>query len=165
MSPGTFHVTEQCRPATEMFQLIGDKWTIPVVMLLSGGSRRFSELRREMPGISQRMLTLSLRSLERNGLINRTVTPTVPQRVDYELTALGHSFSERAALLGEWAFKNKTAVDAAREAFDSRIEPSVEKISPAQNLPARAARAAERPAASPAGYSDRAAVPVKAERR
>ncbi len=142
MSPGSLHVTERCRPATQMFQLIGDKWTIPVVMLLSGGSRRFSELRREMPNISQRMLTLSLRALERNGLIERRVTPTVPARVDYKLTALGHSFSDRASLLGMWAFENKTAVDAAREAFDSRLEPPVEKISPAQTQPVQASRAA-----------------------
>ena len=142
MSPGTLHVTEQCRPATEMFQLIGDKWTIPVVMLLSSGNRRFSELRREIPSISQRMLTLSLRALERNGLIERTVTPIVPARVDYKLTALGRSFSERVSLLGMWAFENRTAVDAAREVFDSRVEPSLERISSAQTLSAQAQRAA-----------------------
>lgn len=128
MSRGTLHVTEQCRPATEMFQLIGDKWTIHVVMLLSGGSRRFSELKRDLPGISQRMLTLSLRSLERNGLIKRTVTPVVPPRVDYELTPLGHSFGDRLSLLGRWAFENKAAVDAARTTFDSRLEAVTEKI-------------------------------------
>lgn len=142
MSPGTLHVTETCRPATELFQLIGDKWTIPVVMLLSDGGRRFSELKRDLPGISQRMLTLSLRSLERDGLVVRCVTPTVPARVDYDLSELGKSFAERASLMGQWAFQNRTAVDAAREAFDSRIEQSVERISPAQTLPVRAARAA-----------------------
>lgn len=128
MSRGTLHVTEQCRPATEMFQLIGDKWTIHVIMLLSGGSRRFSELRRDLPSISQRMLTLSLRSLERDGLIKRTVTPTVPPRVDYELTPLGHSFGERVSLLGQWAFDNKAAVDAARTTFDSRLEAVADKL-------------------------------------
>lgn len=128
MSRGTLYVTEQCRPATEMFQLIGDKWTIHVVMLLLGRSRRFSELRRDLPGISQRMLTLSLRSLERDGLIKRTVTPTVPPRVDYELTPLGHSFGERVSLLGQWAFENKAAVDAARTTFDSRLETVADKV-------------------------------------
>lgn len=141
MSPGTFHVTENCRPATELFQLIGDKWTIPVVMLLSDGGRRFSELKRSLPGISQRMLTLSLRSLERDGLVTRCVTPTVPARVDYALTSLGTSFAERAALIGQWAFENRTAVDASREAFDSRLEPSGDTVSPAQNLPEPAKRA------------------------
>lgn len=128
MSRGTLYVTEQCRPATEMFQLVGDKWTIHVVMLLLGRSRRFSELRRDLPGISQRMLTLSLRSLERDGLIKRTVTPTVPPRVDYELTSLGHSFGERVSLLGQWAFENKAAVDAARTTFDSRLETVADKV-------------------------------------
>lgn len=128
MSRGTLYVTEQCRPATEMFQLVGDKWTIHVVMLLLGRSRRFSELRRDLPGISQRMLTLSLRSLERDGLIKRTVTPTVPPRVDYELTPLGHSFGERVSLLGQWAFENKAAVDAARTTFDSRLETVADKV-------------------------------------
>ena len=138
MSPGTLHVTENCRPATELFQLIGDKWTIPVVMLLSSGGLRFSELKRSLPGISQRMLTLSLRSLERDGLVTRCVTPTVPARVDYALTALGSSFAERASILGQWAFENRPAVDASREAFDSRLEPSVSKISPVQTRPVRA---------------------------
>ncbi len=113
MSRGTLYVTE---------------WTIHVVMLLLGRSRRFSELRRDLPGISQRMLTLSLRSLERDGLIKRTVTPTVPPRVDYELTPLGHSFGERVSLLGQWAFENKAAVDAARTTFDSRLETVADKV-------------------------------------
>lgn len=142
MSPGTLHVTEDCRPATELFQLVGDKWTIPVVVLLSHGSRRFSELKRDLPGISQRMLTLSLRSLERNGLVNRTVTPVVPPRVDYQLTELGLAFGQRVSLLGQWAFQNKTTIDAAREAFDGRLETSVDMINPAQSPPERAARAA-----------------------
>lgn len=138
MSPGTLHVTENCRPATELFQLIGDKWTIPVVMLLSSGGLRFSELKRSLPGISQRMLTLSLRSLERDGLVTRCVTPTIPARVDYALTVLGSSFAERASVLGQWAFENRPAVDASREAFDSRLEPSGSTISPVQTRPARA---------------------------
>ena len=142
MSPGTLHVTENCRPATELFQLIGDKWTIPVVMLLSGEGLRFSELKRSLPGISQRMLTLSLRSLERDGLVTRCVTPTVPPRVDYALTDLGKSFAERASILGQWAFENSADVNASREAFDSRIEPSVQKISPAPNRPEQAVRGA-----------------------
>ncbi|RYG26175.1 MAG: transcriptional regulator [Burkholderiales bacterium] len=107
-------------------------------MLLSSGGLRFSELKRSLPGISQRMLTLSLRSLERDGLVTRCVTPTVPARVDYALTALGSSFAERASILGQWAFENRPAVDASREAFDSRLEPSVSKISPVQTRPVRA---------------------------
>lgn len=121
MSRGTLHVTENCRPATEVFQLVGDKWTMLVVLQLWEGSRRFSELRRDLPNISQRMLTLSLRSLERDGIISRTVTPSVPPRVDYELTTLGRSFSDAVRVLGQWAFDNQKAVDAARTTFDGRL--------------------------------------------
>ncbi len=127
MSRGTLHVTESCRPATEAFQLIGDKWTMIVVMQLWEGSRRFSEIRRVLSGISQRMLTLTLRNLERDGLITRSVTPTVPPRVDYELTPLGQKFGEAARSLGQWAFDNTTAIEAARAAFDSRVETLAEK--------------------------------------
>ena len=127
MSRSTLHVTESCRPATEAFQLIGDKWTMIVVMQLWEGGRRFSEIRRELTGISQRMLTLTLRNLERDGLITRTVTPTVPPRVDYALTPLGQKFGEAARALGQWAFDNTTAIEAARTAFDSRVEAIPEK--------------------------------------
>ncbi len=125
MSRGSLHVTDNCRPATELFQLIGDKWTMFVVLQLRPGSLRFSEIRRAIPNISQRMLTLSLRNLERDGLVKRTVTPSVPPRVDYELTPLGASFCESVAVVGKWAFKNREAVDAARAAFDGRPEPAV----------------------------------------
>lgn len=127
MSRGTLHVTESCRPATEAFQLIGDKWTMMVVMQLWEQSRRFSELRRDLPGISQRMLTLTLRNLERDGLILRTVTPSVPPRVHYALTPLGQAFGQATFPIGQWAFENKEAVEAARVQFDSRLEPTAER--------------------------------------
>ena len=81
----------QCRSINEVLQRIGDKWSMLIVSKLSDGTMRFSELRREIPSISQRMLTLSLRGLERDGLVMRTVTPSIPPRVDYELTAAGQS--------------------------------------------------------------------------
>jgi len=107
-----------------MFQLIGDKWTMMVVMQLWEGSRRFSELRRDLRGISQRMLTLTLRHLERDGLIQRTVTPSVPPRVDYALTQMGLAFGQAALPIGQWAFENQAAVEAARATFDRRLEPT-----------------------------------------
>ena len=83
-----------CRTISTLLSRIGDKWTVLVVQTLSDGPRRFNELRREIPSVSQRMLTLTLRNLERDGLVSRTVTPTIPPRVDYELTALGRSLRE-----------------------------------------------------------------------
>mgnify|MGYP003578670607 CR=1 FL=1 len=120
MSRGTRHVTENCRPVTEIIQLIGDKWTVLVVRSLHDGSRRFSEIRRDIPAVSQRMLTLTLRNLERNGLVKRTVTPSIPPRVDYELTRLGRSLEIPLSGLGEWPAENPTALDAARSKFDAQ---------------------------------------------
>jgi len=122
MSRGTLHVTGDCLPVTELFQLIGDKWTMIVVVALREGPMRFSELRRAIPGVSQRMLTLALRSLERDGLISRKVTPSVPQRVDYALTSLGLSFWERIRQLSLWAFENRPAIEAARAVFDAQLD-------------------------------------------
>ena len=83
-----------CRTISTLLSRIGDKWTVLVVQTLGEGPRRFNELRREIPSVSQRMLTLTLRNLERDGLVNRTVTPTIPPRVDYELTELGQSLQK-----------------------------------------------------------------------
>jgi DNA-binding HxlR family transcriptional regulator len=118
LSRGTRHVTERCRPVTEILQLIGDKWTVLVVRSLHEGPMRFSEIRRDIPAVSQRMLTLTLRNLERNGLVKRTVTPSIPPRVDYELTRLGRSLEVPLTGLGQWAADNAAALDAARMKFD-----------------------------------------------
>jgi DNA-binding HxlR family transcriptional regulator len=116
--PGTLHVPEECRQVSEVLQRIGDKWTVLVVGELGGGSRRFNEIRRSLGSISQRMLTLTLRGLERDGLVTRTVHPTVPPRVDYELTRLGRSLLEPVNGLGLWARQNQPAIQAARDKFD-----------------------------------------------
>lgn len=121
-APETAH--ESCRPVAEILARIGDKWSVLIVMLLGDGPKRFNEMRRLVDGISQRMLTLTLRGLERDGFVSRTVYPTVPPRVDYDLTPLGHSLREPIARLGEWAFAHRAAVEAARIAFDTRPQPS-----------------------------------------
>jgi DNA-binding HxlR family transcriptional regulator len=90
-----------------------------IVMILSDGSKRFSELKRSIDGISQRMLTLTLRGLERDGLVSRTVTPTIPPRVDYELTELGCSLREPVRALGDWAIEHIACIRAAQERFDA----------------------------------------------
>lgn len=90
------------------------------MMQLRDGPRRFSQLKREIGSVSQRMLTLTLRGLERDGLVTRTVFPTIPPRVDYELTVLGHSLRQPVEALGCWAFANLDAIDQARLDFDRR---------------------------------------------
>ncbi|MCE7028818.1 helix-turn-helix transcriptional regulator [Jiella sp. CBK1P-4] len=103
-----------------MLSRIGDKWSVLVVMLLAGGPKRFSELKRAIGSISQRMLTLTLRGLERDGLVTRTVTPTIPPRVDYELTDLGHSLCGPVRGIGDWAFENHMRIEEARREYDAR---------------------------------------------
>ena len=111
-----------CRTISALLQRIGDKWTVLVVQTLAEGPRRFNELRREIPSVSQRMLTLTLRNLERDGLVSRTVTPTIPPRVDYELTALGYSLQKPICGLATWAMEHVGAIDAAQKRFDAELD-------------------------------------------
>ena len=109
-----------CRTISTLLSRIGDKWTVLVVQTLADGPRRFNELRREIPSVSQRMLTLTLRNLERDGLVSRTVTPTIPPRVDYELTDLGRGLSKPVMALGMWAKEPQAEIEDARARFDRR---------------------------------------------
>ncbi len=120
--PSITHVPDHCSAARDVLVRIGDKWSMLVVVLLGGGPRRFNELRRTIDGISQRMLSLTLKGLERDGLVRRTVTPSIPPRVDYELTALGVSLWGPLEELGAWARAHQGAVQAARSAFDEGKE-------------------------------------------
>jgi len=113
------HVPEDCRAVSEVLARVGDKWTVLVVSTLGGGPKRFNEMRRALGSISQRMLTLTLRALERDGLVTRTVFATIPPRVDYELTKLGHSLLEPVSSLGLWARQNRSAIEATRWRFDA----------------------------------------------
>ena len=108
-----------CRTISTLLSRIGDKWTVLVVTSLGGGSKRFNELRREIPSVSQRMLTLTLRNLERDGLVRRTVTPSIPPRVDYELTELGRSLQAPICGLVTWSMNNVGAIHEAQERYDS----------------------------------------------
>ena len=116
--PGNLHVAGDCRAVSEILARVGDKWTVLVVSELGGGPKRFNELRRSLGSISQRMLTLTLRSLERDGFVTRTVFPTVPPRVDYELTDLGRSLLVPVSSLGLWARQNREGIQQARRRFD-----------------------------------------------
>ena len=117
--PGNLHVPEDCRAVSEVLARVGDKWTVLVVGVLGDGPKRFNEIRRALGSISQRMLTLTLRALERDGLVTRTAFPTIPPRVDYELTRLGRSLLEPVSGLGLWARQNQAAIQTARLRFDA----------------------------------------------
>ena len=121
-SPGNLHVPEDCRAVSEVLSRVGDKWTILVVGELGNGPKRFNEIRRALGSISQRMLTLTLRGLERDGLVTRTVFPTIPPRVDYELTRLGRSLLEPVSGIGLWARQNRAAIQEARTRFDTATD-------------------------------------------
>ena len=108
-----------CRTISTLLSRIGDKWTVLVVSTLGEGSRRFNELRREIPSVSQRMLTLTLRNLERDGLVSRAVTPSIPPRVDYALTDLGQSLLQPIQGLADWALANVETIHAAQARFDA----------------------------------------------
>jgi DNA-binding HxlR family transcriptional regulator len=118
--PASLHVAEDCRAVSEVLARVGDKWSILVVSELGTGPRRFNEIRRALGSISQRMLTLTLRGLERDGLVTRTVFPTIPPKVEYELTSLGRSLLEPVSGIGLWARQNRFAIADARKRFDHK---------------------------------------------
>lgn len=119
MKLGHNHVTGDCRTVTEVLSRVGDKWSIQVVDQLGEGPKRFNELRRTIGDISQRMLTLTLRGLERDGLVTRTVFPTIPPRVEYRLTELGCSLLKAVRALGDWAREHRVEIAEARRRFDA----------------------------------------------
>ncbi|MCP4621010.1 MAG: helix-turn-helix transcriptional regulator [Bradyrhizobium sp.] len=116
------HEGADCRAVASVLSRVGDKWSVLIIMLLIDGPRRFNELKRMVGGISQRMLTLTLRGLERDGLLTRTVFPTIPPRVDYELTELGRGLAQPVKALGQWAFEHQPQIQGARDKFDARGE-------------------------------------------
>lgn len=120
MKPTHLHPPGRCRMIDEVLSLIGDKWSIYVVVMLGQGKRRFSELKREVDGISQKMLTVTLRGLERDGYVTRTAYATIPPRVEYELTELGQDLLVPVRALGDWANRNESRVVGARIRYDER---------------------------------------------
>ncbi|OYU87701.1 MAG: transcriptional regulator [Bradyrhizobiaceae bacterium PARB1] len=120
--PPNGHVESDCRGVASVLARVGDKWSVLVIMMLGDGPRRFNELKRMIGGVSQRMLTLTLRGLERDGLVTRTVYPTIPPRVDYDLTELGRGLSEPVKALGTWALTHLPQIQTAREKFDGEGE-------------------------------------------
>ena len=110
-----------CKRINEVLSRVGDRWSVLVVISLAQyGTLRFNELKRNLR-ISQRMLSLTLKELERDGLVNRTYHPTIPPKVEYNLTEMGQSFREPVTTLGYWALENLTKIDTARENYDNNV--------------------------------------------
>jgi DNA-binding HxlR family transcriptional regulator len=125
MSPDHTHVPAgDCLAVREVLNRVGDKWSVLVVALLRDGPRRFSEIRRAIEGVSQRMLTLTLRGLERDGLVTRTVEPTIPPRVDYELTKVGRTLLKPILALAGWAQEHGSDIQGARQRYDAKRPPA-----------------------------------------
>lgn len=122
--PGNLDVPEECRVISDVLSRVGDKWTVLIISTLGAGPKRFGELRKSLGSISKRMLTLTLRALERDGLLTRTVFPAVPPRVQYELTPLGRSLLKPVNELVLWARKNRPAMSDAQQRFDSSSKPA-----------------------------------------
>ncbi|MFF5494546.1 winged helix-turn-helix transcriptional regulator [Streptomyces aquilus] len=108
-------------PTNQLLDRLSDKWVSLVVSALAGGTMRYSDLARKLAGVSPKMLTQTLRSLERDGILARTVTPSVPVRVDYELTPLGHSLALLLTAVKDWAETHIDEVHEARERYDTEV--------------------------------------------
>jgi DNA-binding HxlR family transcriptional regulator len=125
---GTDHLPHPAETTTcelrDLLDRLADKWSLLVIELLGHRTLRFSELKRQIDGISQRMLTLTLRHLERDGLVTRTVHPVVPPRVDYELTDLGRSLLDAVAPLVGWTRAHRDAIGGARRRYDDAVAPA-----------------------------------------
>lgn len=117
--PKLLAIQGDCRSVREILSRIGDKWTMQVVVALRDQPRRFNELKRQVGGISQQMLTRTLKTLERDGMVQRTVCPTTPPQVEYALTPLGQSLSEPVRHLAQWALANFPTIHHNRLRYDA----------------------------------------------
>lgn len=118
MEPGIINESGQCRAVADVLARIGDKWTVYVVGLLAIRTMRFNEIRHQVAAISQRMLSLTLRGLERDGLVKRTVYPSIPPRVEYELTETGRTLIVPLRTVGAWAVQHRLSIETSRNAYD-----------------------------------------------
>jgi DNA-binding HxlR family transcriptional regulator len=120
MKPSQTFIPGQCRLVNDIISLVGDKWSVLIIVFLGNGRKRFTDIKRSVEGISQKMLTVTLRGLERDGYVTRTVYPTIPPKVEYELTDLGRDLLVPLRALGSWALANHDRVAQARAAYDAR---------------------------------------------
>ena len=134
MCPGEPRDTSQCEQISALLSRVGDKWTVLVVGSLGAGPMRFNALRRTVGDISQKMLSTTLRSLERDGFVTRTVTPTNPPQVEYALTDLGCGLLKPVRALAEWTLANAERIEAARRAYAARTEAAPVLHPPAERV-------------------------------
>jgi DNA-binding HxlR family transcriptional regulator len=113
-------VLRECRIVAPILSQVGDKWTVLVIVTLNRGPRRFNEIKRNVTGISQQMLTRTLKALERDGMVVRTTFPTTPPQVQYELSNLGKSLSEPVLALGKWVRDNIAEIEDARKRYEEK---------------------------------------------
>jgi DNA-binding HxlR family transcriptional regulator len=118
-SPTKYDLFKRSCPSRQVFDRIGERWTFLVLLALQDDKQRFSELRRRVEGISQKMLTQTVRGLERDGLVTRAVFPTVPVTVEYALTPLGHSLCAAIHVLRTWAYDHIDDMEASRAAYEA----------------------------------------------
>jgi len=123
LKPSHTDLPSDCRAISDVLARVGDKWSVLVVSKLGGGPKRFNELRREIGGISQRMLTLTLRGLERDGLVTRRIVPSSPPGVQYDLTELGRDLLQPVSALSAWAIRNQGKIEQSRAKFDAKSGP------------------------------------------
>lgn len=116
--PARSGVSDHCREVGKVLAIVGDKWTVMIVRVLVEGPRRFNDIKRTIGGISQQMLTRTLKALERDGMVTRTVHPTVPPQVEYALTALGQSLAVPVRALGAWAGDHLDEIENNRARYD-----------------------------------------------
>ena len=110
---------EPC-PIRDVLDRIGDKWAVLIMVMLKDGDQRFSDLQRRIPPVSKKMLTVTLRGLERDGYLTRAVTPSIPPRVDYALTPMGRDVLRPLNALAQWALDHRLDVETARAAYDAK---------------------------------------------
>lgn len=117
--PAPAGMSSHCRKMSEVLTIVGDKWTVMIVMVIIDHPRRFNDIKRTVGGISQQMLTRTLKALERDGMVSRTVHPTVPPQVEYALTDLGQSLAKPLHTLGIWASQHLEEIEGNRQRYDS----------------------------------------------
>ena len=125
------HLPGDCRPIAHILSRVGDKWTILLLNVLGDNTMRFKDLHRAVPGISQRMLTVTLRNLERDGLVGRTIYPTIPPKVEYALSDRGRSLRCAIVPIAEWVTKHRDGIEESQQQFDDSLNGNSQSPEPA----------------------------------